>query len=82
MAAPPMVSSISQTINYVSAFEIIKSEMEKPRQLLETLAMEIVEKLHQEHPSINRIEFHIRKTQPPIANFLGSVGVSYSKDFK
>ena len=67
MAAPPMVSSISQTINYVSAFEIIKSEMEKPRQLLETLAMEIVEKLHQEHPSINRIEFHTRNPRKSIS---------------
>ena len=75
------ISSIKQTINYATVFEIVKKHFEKPRKLLETLAQEIVNDIHSFDSRIKNIEIHINKINPPIANFTGSVGVSYCKSY-
>jgi len=49
---------------------------------LETCAMEICEALHENFSEIRKISIYIKKINPPITNFTGSVGVSYSKEFK
>lgn len=76
------ITDISDTINYVSLYELLKKEMQQPRGLLETLAMEIAEKIHHDFPMVKRIEFSIVKTQPPIIQFTGKVGVKYVKEFE
>ena len=75
------IISIKQTINYATVFEIVKKHFEKPRKLLETLAQEIVNDIHSFDSRIKNIEIHINKINPPIANFTGSVGVSYCKSY-
>jgi len=60
---------------------IVKKEMQKPRALLETLAMEIVESIHVSFPQINKADISIKKLHPPIIQFTGSVGVRYQKEF-
>lgn len=79
--AEESISFIKQTINYVTVFEIVKRHFEHPRKLLETLAQEIVNDVHLFDSRIKNIEIHINKINPPIANFTGSVGVSYYKSF-
>jgi 7,8-dihydroneopterin aldolase/epimerase/oxygenase len=76
-----IITDISDTINYVSLYELLKKEMQQPRGLLETLAMEISEKIHAGFPLIKEIEISIAKTQPPIAGFVGEVGVRLSKQY-
>jgi 7,8-dihydroneopterin aldolase/epimerase/oxygenase len=76
------ITDISDTINYVSLYELLKKEMQQPRGLLETLAMEIADKIHHDFPMIKRIELSVVKTQPPIAQFAGKVGVKYVKEFE
>lgn len=74
-----IITDMSATINYAELFELVKTEMQKPRGLLETLAMEIVELIHSLYPQIVKAEISITKLHPPIATFTGSVGVQYSK---
>jgi dihydroneopterin aldolase len=84
VAYPPVsgtVTSIDETINYVTIFELVKNEMDQPRELLETLAMEIAEHLHQEYRKIKRVEVTVTKLQPPMPSFTGHVSVTYSKQF-
>ena len=71
------VTSLDETINYATLYEIVKEEMNKPRDLLEILAQSITEKIQQTFPLIKEIEIRIEKKNPPIAGFIGSVAVSF-----
>jgi dihydroneopterin aldolase len=73
------ITSLSQTINYAALYAIIKEEMNQPKDLLETLAQSIAEKIHTAYPSVNEIDIRIEKKNPPIVGFVGSVAVSFKK---
>lgn len=76
-----LINELSETVNYASLFAILKDEMQKPRKLLETFAMEITDLFHITYPSIRKIEITLSKLNPPIAKFTGRVGVKYMKEF-
>lgn len=76
-----MIHSLKQTINYVEVFDIVKKHFERPRQLLEMLAQEIAEDIYSFDARTRSVEIHIKKLNPPIANFTGSVGITYVKSF-
>jgi 7,8-dihydroneopterin aldolase/epimerase/oxygenase len=77
-----VITSIEETVNYVEIYRIVEEEFLGHKQLLETCAMQICDRLHGTFPEIKLIEISIKKINPPITNFTGSVGVSYSKEFK
>ena len=72
------ITGISDTVNYV---ELLKSEMQKPRELLETFVMEVSEIIHLSFSQIKKIEIAVTKLHPPITGFTGTVGVKYSKEY-
>lgn len=76
-----IITDISDTINYVSLYELVKKEMQQPRGLLETLVMEITEKIHLQYPVVKKIELSIIKSQPPIVGFTGKTGIRFSKEY-
>jgi 7,8-dihydroneopterin aldolase/epimerase/oxygenase len=76
-----IITDLKETINYVSLYNLLSSEMQKPRHLLETFVMETTEMIHQVFPGVKKIEISIKKLQPPIAAFTGSVGVKYCKEY-
>jgi dihydroneopterin aldolase len=76
------ITSIEQTINYVEVYRILQEEFAVRRLLLETLAMDIADKLQIQFPDLESISICIRKLSPPITNFAGSVAITYSKNFK
>jgi 7,8-dihydroneopterin aldolase/epimerase/oxygenase len=76
------ITDISDTVNYVQLYDLLKTEMQKPRQLLETFVMEVTELIHVTFPQIKKIEISISKLHPPIAKFTGTVGVRYSQEYK
>jgi dihydroneopterin aldolase len=52
--------------------------MEKPALLLETLATEIASEIFAKFPIVIEVAISIFKLHPPIKNFEGSVGVSFT----
>jgi 7,8-dihydroneopterin aldolase/epimerase/oxygenase len=80
--APEKVIALIDTINYVSVFNIVKNRFAIPERLLETLAQNIVEDIYAMDNRITTINILIEKINPPIINFEGSVGVTYSKLFR
>ena len=76
------ITKIENTINYVTLFEIVKQEMELPRNLLETIAISISEKIREQFSQVKEIVVRINKKNPPIINFSGSVAVIYSQRFQ
>jgi 7,8-dihydroneopterin aldolase/epimerase/oxygenase len=74
------ISSLSETVDYVKLSEIIKKEMKERKKLLETLAQNITEATRSAFGNIKKISVNIQKLAPPIANFTGTVGVSYTSN--
>ena len=75
------VSSIKETVNYAEVFDIIKKEMDHPRELLETLTQSIAKKIHDKFSSIIEIEVRVVKKVPPIVGFNGTVAATYRNTF-
>jgi dihydroneopterin aldolase len=76
------IDSISQTINYVEVYEIVKQRMAIATPLLETIVDDLINNIHHHAASlIKSISISIIKTNPPIQNFIGSVSVSKTKTF-
>jgi len=76
------ITDLDDTVNYAVLYELLKTEMQKPRHLLETFVMEVTELMHLSFPQIKSVAITITKLHPPIAGFTGTVGLRYQKDFK
>ena len=70
------IESIEETIDYVSLFEVLKTQMRQRRALLETLGRDICDCIKARYPQIISVQIDIRKLNPPIPNFNGSAGFS------
>lgn len=67
---------LSATISYAEIFDIISSEMAKPRKLLETVAATIHSEIISCWPWITSGSIKICKSTPPIAHISGSSEVT------
>ncbi len=74
--AAHMISKLDETVDYVNIHEIIRAEMNNPRPLLETVCMEIANRVKEHYPNVSEINITISKINPPLANFRGELGVS------
>jgi 7,8-dihydroneopterin aldolase/epimerase/oxygenase len=79
--ATETVTTLDQTVDYVKIYHIIKQQMDIPTALLETVAQDLALKIYNTDNRITSVDITIKKIHPPIANFQGSVAVSYKKDF-
>jgi dihydroneopterin aldolase len=75
------IDSIHQTLNYVEVYEAVKKRMAIATPLLETIVEDLMTQIHQTSSLIKSISISIKKINPPIENFIGSVGVSLKKSF-
>ncbi|HEY6063545.1 MAG TPA: dihydroneopterin aldolase [Chitinophagaceae bacterium] len=75
------ITGISDTVDYSELYTLLKTEMQHPRHLLETLVMELAEVIHVTFPKIKKIEISITKLHVPIAKFTGTAGVRFERDF-
>jgi len=72
------IDSIEDTIDYSSIYEMIHQRMLIATPLLETIVMDIAHKILTVYPLAEEVYISLTKEKPPIANFEGSVGVSYN----
>lgn len=76
------ITSIEETVNYVEIYRIVEEEFKERKLLLETCAMNICDKVQQVFAGIKHVSISIKKVNPPITNFTGYVGITYTKEFK
>jgi len=81
LPAAGKITGVSDTVNYAELYALLKTEMQKPRHLLETLVMELAEIIHASFPQTKKIEISITKLHVPIAKFTGTAGVKYQKEY-
>ena len=57
---------LEDTVNYAKVYDLVKTEMEQPSNLIEHVAGRIVQALFREFPLISRCRVRVRKNHPPI----------------
>jgi 7,8-dihydroneopterin aldolase/epimerase/oxygenase len=75
------ISKLDQTVDYAVLYRIIENRMAIATPLLETVAQELVDQLHDHDPRIGHVSVSVKKLHPPIAGFTGNICVSVDKDF-
>lgn len=75
------ITTLEQTINYATVYQIIKQRMQIATPLLETLVQDLTEAIRAFDNRIQSISVSVEKKNPPISNMEGSVSVHYKKDF-
>ena len=72
------VLHLNETIDYTSLYELIKERMDHPTPLLETIATELAHDVLNKFNRIEEISISIKKLNPPIPFFNGSVAAAYT----
>jgi dihydroneopterin aldolase len=72
------VRHLAETIDYTQLYTLVKQRMEKPTRLLETIATEVANEIFIKFLSVQELEVSIRKLNPPIPFFNGSVVAAYT----
>jgi dihydroneopterin aldolase len=71
-----LIQKIEETIDYVALYDILKTQMQQRRELLETLGRDTCDCIKVQYPQIISIHIDIRKLNPPIPEFNGTAGFS------
>lgn len=73
------VQHLSDTVDYVSVYELVRERMAIPTPLLETVVTEIAKEILNRFALAEEVFISIRKMYPPIPHMhgRGSVGVSF-----
>ncbi len=67
---------LSDTVSYAEIFDIIKTEMNIPSNLLEHVAGRILRRIKTQFPKIEKVEFSLAKENPPFGGDLESASVT------
>lgn len=67
--------ALSDALDYVAVYEVLKEEMAIPAHLLEHLAHRINKRMKQEFPAIEKLRIKITKMQPPIEGKLSGISI-------
>lgn len=74
--------NIKDAVNYQTAYEIVKEEIEQKSHLLENIAHRILEKLFQKLSGIQTASVKIAKINPPLGGKIKNVNVTLTKSYK
>lgn len=72
----PLSDSIADTISYADLYDIARSEMEQPSELLENAAARIVHAVRRRWPKVQSVSVTVVKVSPPIPGFTGTAEVT------
>ena len=66
---------LKDTVDYVALHAIVKKEMEQRAKLLEHVADRILNRIIEEHPSVQKAKVKVSKRNPPIGGNVEEVAV-------
>lgn len=76
-----IIHHLEETIDYSSVYKIVERRMKQPTPLLETIATELAAEIKQAFVVTKEITVRIKKVNPPIVSFRGSVAVEFNKKY-
>jgi dihydroneopterin aldolase len=66
---------IIDTVSYLEVYQLVKTEMQIPSNLLENVARRIADAVQKTFPQISNLEIEIQKLNPPLGGEIGSASV-------
>jgi dihydroneopterin aldolase len=66
---------ISETVSYLDVYQVVKTEMQIPSNLLEHVARRIANAVSQAFPQISNLEIEIQKLNPPLGGQIRSASI-------
>ena len=79
MTVPSRTDSINDALNYQTAYDLVKIEMQKKSHLLEHIAGRILDVLHEKFNSIKKASVKVSKMNPPMGGKMDRVSVTISR---
>lgn len=79
MEKPSVSDDISDALNYVGVYEIVKREMAIRAHLLEHLSARILDAILGQYPQIDKAEVSVTKLNPPIGGMMKGVSVTQQR---
>lgn len=76
-----VIHKLEDTLNYAEVYSLVKEEMQRPRELLETFLTELAGSLKERFPEISELKMSLYKLTVPIEGFAGRVGVALERRF-
>ena len=77
--AENIIKNISETIDYVTLFELVKARMAKPTPLLETIVTELAETILKDFTIVHTVFVKITKSQVAINTLQGNMSVAITR---
>ena len=77
--AENIIKNISETIDYVTLFELVKARMAKPTPLLETIVTELAETILKDFTLVHTVFVKITKSQVAINSLEGNMSVAITR---
>jgi dihydroneopterin aldolase len=77
--AENIIKNISETIDYVTLFELVKARMAKPTPLLETIVTELAETILKDFTLVHTVFVKITKSQVAIHTLQGNMSVAITR---
>lgn len=75
----PESDELLKSVNYLSVYEQVAEEMQKPSNILENVAWRILERIHSAFPQIVTSSIKVSKLAPPLGGKVQKVSVTLSK---
>lgn len=75
----PATDELLKSVNYLSVYEQVAEEMQKPSNILENVAWRILERIHSAFPQIVTSTIKVSKLAPPLGGKVEKVSVILSK---
>lgn len=72
------IQHLSESIDYVAVYDLVKERMAQATPLLETVITEIAIAILKKFTLAEEVDISIRKKHPPIQQIEGSVGISFA----
>jgi dihydroneopterin aldolase len=69
------VETIDETVDYTQIFALIKSKMQQPTELLETLVSKMAAEILSTFSQVLQVDISVKKLNPPIIAFKGHIAV-------
>lgn len=72
---------LGDTLNYESIYQVCRMEMEKPRQLLETVVQAIIDRMKAQFETMQGIRVKLVKLNPPLGGEVQAATIEEALDF-
>jgi dihydroneopterin aldolase len=79
MKKPAKSDQLKDALNYQTAYEIIKNEMDKKSHLLEHITGRILDALYDHFDTIDKATIKVSKMNPPVGGKMNCVSVTMEK---